>query len=156
MKLYIVSFKMYHVTWEGRWVIHGWEGGGGKLRRGGMETQSGDQELSVISCSKYAVHRRIVWDTITEISDQLRGPLATLGGPQISTRGHWAFSENNEHHQNWALALLGLLRFLYWFYPGVSYSYGFFGLNKFNKLIYWLENDLGSENFEYRFISILE
>ena len=32
--------------WEG-------EGGGGKLRRGCRETQTGDQALSVISCSKY-------------------------------------------------------------------------------------------------------
>ena len=27
----------------------GWEGGGRRLRRGGRETQTGDQELSVIS-----------------------------------------------------------------------------------------------------------
>ena len=42
MKLYIVSFKMYDVAWEGRWVMGG--KGRGKLRRGGRETQTGDQK----------------------------------------------------------------------------------------------------------------
>ena len=55
---------MYHVAWEGKWVMggrmEGWETqegrggpGGGKLRRGCRETQTGDQGLSVVSCSKY-------------------------------------------------------------------------------------------------------
>ena len=32
---------------------HGWEGGGGKFRRGGRETQTGDQGLTVISGSQF-------------------------------------------------------------------------------------------------------
>ena len=34
-------------------------------------------------------------DTLTKISGQLRGPLASLGGSLTSERGHWAFSENS-------------------------------------------------------------
>ena len=35
-------------------------------------------------------------DSLIKISDKLRGPLASLGGPLTSERGHWAFSENEK------------------------------------------------------------
>ena len=38
--------------------------------------------------------KNFVWDTLTKISGQLRGPLAPLRGPLITERAHWAFSEN--------------------------------------------------------------
>ena len=69
---------MYHVVWEG------------EAQEGGRETQTGDQELSVISCSKYIVKldgqtMRCLEELcetldLTKISGQLRGPI-------------WAFSE---------------------------------------------------------------
>ena len=47
----------------------------------------------------FQVHRQVGWadyevsiknvsDSLTKISDQLRGPLASLGGPPTSERGH--------------------------------------------------------------------
>ena len=45
----------------------------------------------------YNVPKRIVFDTLMKISDQLRGPLDSLGGSPTSERGHWAFSEKADH-----------------------------------------------------------
>ena len=48
---------MYHVAEERRWVMGrggGTGGGRGEAQKGGREAQTGDQGLSVISCSKYS------------------------------------------------------------------------------------------------------
>ena len=42
-----------------------------------------------------SLKRRILCETLTKISDQLRGPLAPLRGPTDSKKAHWAFSEKN-------------------------------------------------------------
>ena len=74
---------------EGEVQEGGRAGGSGGV---GRETQTGDQELSVISCSKYIdkldgqTMRCIeeLCQTLTKISDLFRG--------------HWAFSENVKSH----------------------------------------------------------
>ena len=53
----------------------GREGGGGRLRRDGKETQTGAQELSVISFSKYKDEQTCM-KCIEELCEMLlRGPL---------------------------------------------------------------------------------
>ena len=62
---------MYHVAWEGGGP--GGSGGGrrrGRLRRGGRETQTGDQGSSIMSCPKFI--DKLVGQTMRQVENCVR------------------------------------------------------------------------------------
>ena len=79
----------------------GKEGGGGRLRTGGRETQTGDQWLSVISCSKYLdkLDRQIM-RYIEEMCETL------LWKSVISLEGPWPLLEVLQPQRERPLGLL--------------------------------------------------
>ena len=101
LNLCFVSLILYNYFLSGRgdgldgpWVGRGGTGGGegeGEAREGCQrDTGRGPgnicillfQVQSQVSWAGYEVHRKIVWDTLMKISNQLRGPLVPLGGLQ--------------------------------------------------------------------------